>query len=113
MNADESTQSLPGGWEALEGMDRITPSVLIGMFGKEGTALQRVLREDQTCRLHVFDVATRSATVIAEFDDILFEAPNWSVDGSTLYLNGMGALWAFPSTPRRTVVASNTTTCRR
>jgi len=43
------------------------------------------------CRLHVFDVATGSATVIAEFDGH-FEAPNWETD--TLYLNGDGALWA-------------------
>ena len=102
---DESRQTVPGGWEALEGMDRVTPSLLIGMFGKEATALQRKLREDQTCRIHVFDVAAESDTVIAEVDDILLEAPNWSVDGSTLYLNGLGVLWAVPldapSTRRR------------
>jgi len=56
----------------------------------------RVLREGQKCRLHVFDVADRSATVIAEFDQVLFEAPNWGADGRTLYLNGRGELWAFP-----------------
>ena len=55
----------------------------------------RVLREGQKCRLHVFDVADRSATVIAEFDQVLFEAPNWGADGRTLYLNGRGELWAF------------------
>jgi Tol biopolymer transport system component len=43
----------------------------------------------------VFDVAARSATVIAEFDQVLFEAPNWGADGNTLYLNGQGGLWAF------------------
>jgi Tol biopolymer transport system component len=42
----------------------------------------------------VFDVATGSATVIAEFDQLLFEAPNWGADGDTLYLNGHGGLWA-------------------
>jgi len=47
------------------------------------------------CRLHVFDVATGSATVIAEFDDTHFEAPNWGADSTTVYLNGDGALWAF------------------
>jgi TolB protein len=65
----------------------------------------RVLREGQKCRLHVFDVAGRSATVIAEFDQILFEAPNWGGDGRTLYLNGQGELLAFslgsPLEPRR------------
>jgi Tol biopolymer transport system component len=53
----------------------------------------------------VFDVADRSATVIAEFDQMLFEAPNWGGDGRTLYLNGQGELWAFslgsPLEPRR------------
>ena len=34
--------------------------------------------------------------MIAEFDDALLEAPNWAVDGSTLYLNGQGGLWALP-----------------
>jgi TolB protein len=65
----------------------------------------RVLREGQKCQLHVFDVADRSATVIAEFDQVLFEAPNWGRDGRTLYLNGQGELWAFslgsPPGPRR------------
>jgi Tol biopolymer transport system component len=56
----------------------------------------RVLRDGQRCRLHVFDAATLSDTVVAEFDDVLFEAPNWGVDGRTLYLNGRGELWAFP-----------------
>lgn len=93
---DESTQALPRGWESLEGMDKITPRVLISMFGKEATALMRGLQENQTCQLHLFDVATRSDAVIAEFDDLLFEAPNWAVDGKTLYLNGQGGMWAFP-----------------
>lgn len=58
------------------------------------TALGRVLAPGQTCRLHVFDATTRTDTVVSEFDDILFEAPNWAADGKTLYLNGNGALWA-------------------
>jgi Tol biopolymer transport system component len=57
--------------------------------------LSRGLAPSQTCRLHVFDVASRSDTIVAEFDDLLFEAPNWSDDGETLYLNGDGALWEF------------------
>lgn len=59
------------------------------------------------CRLQVFDVATGSAEVIAEFDDTHFEAPNWGTD--TLYLNGDGALWAVPLesplVPRRVAYA--------
>jgi Tol biopolymer transport system component len=70
-----------------------------------GRDLHRVLGKDQKCRLHVFDVAARTSTVIAEFDSVLFEAPNWGADGNTLYLNGEGGLWAFsldsPLEPRR------------
>ena len=69
------------------------------------TREHRVLREGQKCRLHIFDVTDRSAAVIAEFDQMLFEAPNWGTDGQTLYLNGHGGLWAFslgsPHEPRR------------
>jgi len=63
---------------------------------QENPGLFRRLRTRQRCQLHIFDVATRSARVIAEFDDMLFEAPNWATDGNTLYLNGQGGLWAFP-----------------
>lgn len=67
--------------------------------------MARELREGQRCLLHVFDVATGSATVVAAFDDVLYEAPNWGADGQTLYLNGDGGLWAFaletPDKPRR------------
>jgi Tol biopolymer transport system component len=50
-------------------------------------------------------VAARSATVIAESDQVLFEAPNWGLDGDTLYLNGQGELWAFSldSSPARRI----------
>jgi TolB protein len=72
-----------------------TPSVPAGRH-EDRTGSYRVLREGQKCRLHVFDVADRSATVIGEFDQMLFEAPNWGADGETLYLNGRGGLWAFP-----------------
>ena len=77
----------------------------MAIIGRDQMGLYRVLRQGQKCRLHVFEVATRSATVIAEFDQILFEAPNWGTDGTTLYLNGQGGLWAFsldsPLEPRR------------
>ena len=74
-------------------------------IGRDLTRSYRILREGQKCLLHVFDVAARSATVIADFDEVLFEAPNWGTDGTTLYLNGQGGLWAFsldaPLGPRR------------
>lgn len=63
--------------------------------GPDLTNLYRVLRDGQKCRLHVFDLTTRSDAIIAEFDQVCFEAPNWGTDGNTLYLNGQGRLWAF------------------
>jgi TolB protein len=80
-----------------------TPSVPASRAHRTGS--YRVLREGQKCRLNVFDVADWSAAVIGEFDQMLFEAPNWGADGETLYLNGQGGLWAFsldsPLEPRR------------
>ena len=73
-----------------------TPRDLARMLEQAPGALGRVLAPGQKCRLHVFDVASLSDTVVAEFDDVLFEAPNWGDDGRTLYLNGDGGLWAFP-----------------
>ena len=66
------------------------------LTGQRPTSPHRGLGKGQKCRLHVFDVAAGSDTVIAEFDQVLFEAPNWGADGDTLYLNGQGGLWAFP-----------------
>nr|WTB30669.1 hypothetical protein OG781_15240 [Streptomyces sp. NBC_00830] len=75
------------------------------MLEQAPSALGRVLVPGQKCRLHVFDVTTRSDEVVAEFDDLLLEAPNWGADGGTLYLNGDGGLWAVsldaPDKPRR------------
>jgi hypothetical protein len=53
-----------------------TPRELARMLEQAPGALGRNLVPGQTCRLHVFDVASRSDTVLAEFDDTLFEAPN-------------------------------------
>jgi TolB protein len=72
------------------------PRELARMLEEAPGAIARVLAPGQTCRLHVFDVPSRSDAVVAEFDDMLFEAPNWGGDGGTLYLNGDGGLWAFP-----------------
>lgn len=73
-----------------------TPRELARMLEQAPGTLERVLAPGQKCRLHVFDVASRSDAVVAEFDDMLFEAPNWGNDGRMLYLNGDGGLWAFP-----------------
>jgi TolB protein len=92
----ESNSTTPDGFEALQGMEQVTPLTVMRMFGKGGVGLHRALQENQACRVHVYDVASRTATVIAEFDDALFEAPNWSLDSTTLYVNGQGRLWAIP-----------------
>jgi TolB protein len=93
--ADEHPEPMSPGIAGLAAKDLSTPSALARIFGPDLAGLARSLREGQKCRLHVFDVAARSATVIAEFDHVLFEAPNWGADGKTLYLNGQGGLWAF------------------
>jgi len=74
----------------------LTPRDLARILKEHPGVLARVLKPGQRCRLHVFDVASRSDTTIAEFDNLLFEAPNWGEGGQTLYLNGDGGLWAFP-----------------
>jgi TolB protein len=54
----------------------------------------RSLAPGQVARIHVYDVATGADTVVHESRDVLFEAPNWTTDGSALILNGNGALWS-------------------
>jgi TolB protein len=84
--------------------EAVAPGAPARVPGRDLTGLARSLRQGQKCQLQVFDVANRSATVLAEFDQVLFEAPNWGADGTTLYLNGQGGLWAFsldsPHEPR-------------
>jgi TolB protein len=93
------------GESAPPGQMPFTPSALVAMFGPKLDGLRQPFAEDQSCRLHVFDASTRTAAVVAEFQHAHFEAPNWSIDGETLYLNGEGDMWAVavdsPSEPRR------------
>ncbi len=67
--------------------------------------MARTLAPGQTARIHIHDAVTGEDVVIHESTEVLFEAPNWSLDGSSLLLNGDGALWALdPQTgaePRR------------
>jgi hypothetical protein len=53
-----------------------TPRELARMLEQAPGVLGRGLAPGQKCRLHVFDVASRSDAVVAEFDDTIFEAPN-------------------------------------
>jgi Tol biopolymer transport system component len=54
----------------------------------------RVLKPGQRARIHVHDAVTGNDVVIHESDGVLFEAPNWSLDGGTLLVNGAGTLWS-------------------
>lgn len=54
----------------------------------------RTLTPGQRTRIHVHDAVAGDDTVILESDEILFEAPNWSLDGGALLLNGNGVLWS-------------------
>ncbi|HXH33932.1 MAG TPA: biopolymer transporter Tol [Plantibacter sp.] len=54
----------------------------------------RTLQPGQRSQVFIGGVAHTEPMLLFETDEILVEAPNWSVDGSTLYLNGDGKLWA-------------------
>ena len=54
----------------------------------------RELKPGQRARIHVHDAVTGDDVVIHESDGVLFEAPNWSLDGRTLLVNGAGTLWS-------------------
>lgn len=53
----------------------------------------RTLAPGQRSAVWVADTAGGEARLVFESDSILVEAPNWSRDGASLYLNGDGRLW--------------------
>ncbi|MGO3884973.1 MAG: TolB family protein [Mycetocola sp.] len=55
----------------------------------------RHLADGQRARLHIHDAVTGEDTVVYESDSLLFEAPNWSADDATLYVNGDGRLFSY------------------
>jgi Tol biopolymer transport system component len=54
----------------------------------------RTLAPGQVARIHVHDAVSGEDVVVHESADVLYEAPNWSLDGTALLLNGNGALWS-------------------
>jgi TolB protein len=61
----------------------------------------RHLAEGQTCSVHIASVGSLTADgvtsrVVLTTSEILLEAPNWSLDGAELILNGDGLLWRLP-----------------
>jgi Tol biopolymer transport system component len=53
----------------------------------------RTLQVGQRAEVWVAPAFGGAPELIFETDRILIEAPNWSVDGASLYLNGDGRLW--------------------
>lgn len=53
----------------------------------------RTLHPGQRTEVHIADAATGRSRVVFETDAILLEAPNWTLDGQALILNGDGVLW--------------------
>jgi TolB protein len=53
----------------------------------------RSLAASQRSRVLLGGPQTAEPVVLFETDEILLEAPNWSLDGAALYLNGDGKLW--------------------
>jgi TolB protein len=54
----------------------------------------RTLQPGQRCEVWIASVSGESELVYST-DDVLLEAPNWTLDGSALVLNGNGKLWRF------------------
>lgn len=52
----------------------------------------RTLQTGQRCEVRIASVSGRSE-LLYETDQVLFEAPNWTLDGQSLILNGDGKLW--------------------
>ena len=57
----------------------------------------RTLQPGQTAQLFTYDLATGTSTLVTESSAVLFEAPNWSVDGDWLIVNGDGVLQRVPA----------------
>ncbi len=61
------------------------------MPGTEGHA--RTLAPGQRCEVWIAGPGVDVETLVLTTDDVLLEAPNWTLDGSALILNGAGVLW--------------------
>jgi TolB protein len=59
-----------------------------------GSVPLRELVDGQRTQLWIANVQTGRSELLLETDDILFEAPNWTIDGTRLVVNGAGRLWS-------------------
>ena len=57
----------------------------------------RTLQPGQRSQLFTYDLATGTSTLVVESTSVLFEAPNWTVDGGALIVNGDGLLQRVPA----------------
>ena len=55
--------------------------------------MPRTLAPGQRSRIHVLDVDTGEDLLLHESAEVLYEAPNWTLDGAALILNGDGHLF--------------------
>ncbi|MBT8162215.1 MULTISPECIES: PD40 domain-containing protein [Arthrobacter] len=55
----------------------------------------RVLRPGQSSQVWIGGPGAAAPELVFETRDMLIEAPNWSLDGSSLLVNGNGRLWRF------------------
>lgn len=56
--------------------------------------MSRTLQPGQRCEVWIASV-TGERELVFSTEDVLFEAPNWTLDGAALILNGAGTLWRF------------------
>lgn len=56
--------------------------------------MNRTLHADKRCEVWIASVSGQ-AELVYSTDDVLLEAPNWTLDGGSLILNGDGKLWRF------------------
>jgi TolB protein len=59
-------------------------------------ALPRKLAPNQRCQIWVHDTKSGQNSLLVETSALLLEAPNWTLDGGALILNGDGVLWRLP-----------------
>jgi TolB protein len=60
----------------------------------------RSLRPGQVSRVQIGYRDGRAPEVVFETDELLIEAPNWTLDGADLIVNGNGRLWSLASDGR-------------
>jgi TolB protein len=53
----------------------------------------RELAKDQACQVWIHDIDTGENSLLFATTDLLLEAPNWTLQGDALILNGAGLLW--------------------